>query len=221
MSSLGQTYFWVVSGNGLQTSLCYNSSVLKEAHETIVITFYDCDGAIINKAEIEFPVNRNCITELEYYLELMKLESGIKHGIAQVETSSEGRFTVRYQHGQAVSYSGLDSHISNLQPGLVPLNFIPGKRSLLAISNCDQNQSLVRARLVLGKRSPELSWTLEPLSSRIIDITRAFSSELEESPDSLTGRGYLRLSTAAISGLLVHSLVVSQETDREESVEIY
>ena len=220
MSSERQTFFWVVNGLGLQASLIYCPGQTLEATEVLSLVFRDCDGELINRAQIEFPIERNCLVDLSHFLELMKSESGLSHGLVQITSGSEGRTIVRYQHHQMASFQQPGDYISNNSPGLVALYFAPGRKTMIALANTEDSSVEVRARLVAGKRSPEVQWTLGANSSRLIDISHECAASLGEESNIFAGRGYLRISTTSTKGIIVQSLMIEIGENHEESISV-
>ncbi len=220
MSFENQTFFWAVAAKGLQQSLIYTPALEAEPEEALILSFHDCDGAVVNKAEILFPSARNCLFEIEPFLGLMKLESGMRHGLVIAESQSKGRLVSRYQYGQSVTFVPTEQTIANLRQGLVPLNNQGKRETYLAITNCDDVAIEIKAKLLIGKRSPEVSWELAPFSSRIVNLNAVFSEAIGDDQSQISGRGYVRLSTSAIAGVLIHSLVYDQREDGSEVVQV-
>lgn len=220
MSFENQTFFWAVAAKGLQQSLLYMPAIDAQPEEALLLSFHDCDGAVVNKAEILFPSARNCLFELEPLMGLLKLESGMRHGLVMLQSQSNGRVVSRYHSGQSVTLVPASQTIANLRQGLVPVNNQGRRETYLALTNCDDVTVEIKAKLLIGKRSPEVSWELPPFASRIINLNSAFTDAIGVEAGQISGRGYVRLSTSAIAGVLVHSLVYDQREDGSEMVQI-
>lgn len=221
MSSVNQTFFWAVSAKGLQHSLVYTPSVTAEPEEALTLVIRDCDGAEVNRAEIIFPSSKNCLFEMEPLFGLMKTETGIKHGLVTLESQSKGRTVSRYQSGQNATFVASDQLMTNIRQGLVPINNQGNRDTLLALTNCENSAVQIRAKFLFGKRSPEVNWELSPYSSRIIDIGSAFTAAIGDENVQALGRGYIRLSTSAIEGVLFHTVVYDQLDDGGETIQIF
>lgn len=222
MSSVKQTFFWAVTAKGIQTSLVV-SATSTEANfdQGIRLVAYDCDGAEVNRAEISSTHGAACVFELEYLMGLMKLESGMRHGMMSIDYPVGANILIRYQTPDTTTMAPLHAPVSNLKQGLIPITCNPERRTLLALSNCESTQVQVRGRLVLGKRSPETNWTLEPFSSRLVEVENTFAAALGEEGFLFSGRGYLRLSTGSVHGVLAHTLVREQREDDSELLQIF
>lgn len=221
MSGAKQTFFWVVATKGIQTTLMVSPGADQSTTGAFALKVYDCDGIEVNAAEVAPPEATGCVFELEYLLGVMKHESGMRHGLVAIEHAADSAVLVRYQTPQAASLVPVDQAVSSLRQGLVPVACGPDRRTLLALSNCEDSAVQVRGRLLIGKRSPEITWTLDARSSRLVEIESAFAAALGEQDYQFSGRGYIRLSTTALRGVLACTLVHEQQEDDSEYIQIF
>lgn len=233
MSNNTLSKFWFFSAPDLRTSLVYVAASMPrelgapsegaELEETaLALSFFDCDGELTNQATIEFPTKRQCFLEMNSFLGNVKRQAGFAHGLVTVSGCADvSRLLIRFQSSHASWLHTNDTVISRNKPYALPVYIGENRRGLIVITNTDDTEVTVRGRLLLGKRSPESSWTLTARSSRIIDLAGTFAEVIGEAPSSMHGRGYLRLSTSSDAGVLTHLMLLNTADDGTETLQVY
>jgi hypothetical protein len=179
------------------------------------ITVYDPDGQIINSVRFSTKDNSVGLIELGPLFGACKMQSGMKFGQVVVRSPkgfshrlrmmntvcgvvlSEGKRIICSEklsglqrpggtHGAAGSLSGI---------GLVnfPINLGKGRQSLVTLINRGAEDAVVRCRLALGKRSPEVDCRIPAYGARVLHLESVFSL-LVSIPTEKTVQSYLRLS---------------------------
>lgn len=199
---------WVCSYPVFDGVLVIAPVAAQDAHFSVALTVYDPDGFEINRVELETRGDRPTFLEIEPFLERCKLECGIKH--AQVVLAALQPFQVR-------TLLLASEHVVELDEGFsigagrsvaLPLSFAPHQRNYLSLVNTSSETSVVKVRVMTGRRSGEQLLTLAPRAARLLPL------ELELSLTAEVGQaaGYARVSHREGSAV-VRLLTVS---DRDE-----
>jgi hypothetical protein len=174
-----------------------------------VVTVYDPDGEVINSVRFAAKGSAVGMIELGPLFGACKMQSGMKFGQVIVRSPkyfshrirlmntvcgavlSEGRQIVssdrRDVFGSQVFGGGLIG-VANF-----PINLGKGRQSIITLVNRSSEETIVRCRLVLGKRSPEVDCRIPGFGSRVLHLESVFSF-LVQIPNEKTIQSYLRLS---------------------------
>ncbi len=158
------------------------------------IDLFDADGMLINQVTLEVPAQNVYVVELDPLLGPCKLEQGIKH--AHMVVSTPGAAYCRVQGRENGSLLGEPALVNATRATFFPLTFELGRSNLLCVINRNEYEASLRGRLFVGRRSPEIGWTIPAKASRVFNIETQFSEFIEIEEDQLV-RGYVRLSTKA------------------------
>ncbi len=200
-TNLTKSYkYWVASSNFFETSLffypVYNSEFLK-VEKSIAIQaqahIYDCDGSLVNELNCSFDPNTVSVLEMSSFLEGLKYESGLKHGIIEIKTSANLDVQSRLISHSSTSLAGNLLEISKSQKAFLPLKVGDNINTMLVIANLSKEQNNIRSKLFVGKRSPEISIELPPSSVRVFSLANEYAECLESK--SLALPGYLRVTS--------------------------
>lgn len=162
------------------------SSPVVEGDEACGLKFFDPDGRLINEAEIGAP--RGVITEFELspFLGGLSIESGMMHG--QLEVASD---CSTYLHASSESRAAIIPPLEPRSDGVMTMYPIKlgAEESCVTIANFSQSEAVVKAKLLIGNRSPEIAVTLPPRGTRVFSI----QSEFQEVIGDKSGYAYIRL----------------------------
>lgn len=201
-STVGRTYqYWIASTAFFDTALViypvyispdFNPQV-SNSDRTIAVSFFDCDGEEVNKAVYTIEHSRVTVLELSVLMEGFKYEGGFKHGIISVKASPGIEVKCRiYSHSSATFLNPLPE-IYRHQREFLPVRFSPDTKTLVVLANLTKDSNQVRAKLFLGKRSPESIFTIPSAGVRLICLEQDFAECFEgKSSSSL---GYVRFSS--------------------------
>jgi hypothetical protein len=156
-----------------------DSEQIEESGQSHAIRVLDCDGALINEIEAEFPKHKLGWIECEPLLAGCKFESGIKHGTLEVK--SRGRF--KHKLGllsarQPLLFVPMRPLVKNVGE-FFPLYYNNGRKVYLAASNQSEKEVSIRCRLVVQQRSPEIELKIPARASRVFSVWDAFSEAFE------------------------------------------
>ena len=184
-------HYWISSSPFFETTLFCSHVGDGQAQ----VFLRDPDGAGLNEVTLSFLPGSVSILELEPLMAGCKLESGLKHAHLEFRGPASSTVLLRLHTGEGAS---VVSELLRIQEGRGFFPFqIGGVRSnFLVLVNLFEGEAQVRARFICANRSPEVTWNLPPLATRIIDLGREFGSYLDLQPGQ-TAQAYVRLGTKA------------------------
>lgn len=195
---LEAAHFWVVSSRYLQSALLLTPPLsLIQANYQVSLELFDADGCRAGSMQAEFPAGQLGVIELDPLMSGCKFESGMRHGRVRIECAQGARVVCRYFSSDSVSLAESASALSLDRSTFFPLHFSGDRSEILAVMNSGSELLDVRCRLFVGKRSPEVVWSVPAGGTRLFDLREEFSSLLEAEP---AVRGYVRISTKSIEG---------------------
>jgi hypothetical protein len=191
--------FWVSSSPFFESvlfltpSLVPNELYLGENNVyNYLIKLYDSDGALVNELNYSITPFQLGVIELHNLMEGMKYESGIKHGWVDVVCERPSRMFCRLHAKSVATLMGELQPIGGQQRVCFPLTLGENRSAYLAAVNFSKEPSAVRCKLFIGKRSPEILFTVPGSGARLINLDAEFPDYKElEGPALL---GYLRVS---------------------------
>lgn len=152
------------------------------------VKFYDPDGRLINEAEIGAPPGVVTQFELLPFLGGLSLESGMHHGQLDVVSHHS-----TYLHAASDTRAAIISPIDIKSQGV--MSMFPVKLGAdeycVTAANFSEIETVVKAKLIIGNRSPEISLTIPPRGTRIFSIQSEFSEIIGDK----TGYAYMRLNS--------------------------
>ncbi|MBX7143325.1 MAG: hypothetical protein K1X79_02630 [Oligoflexia bacterium] len=217
LEDLTTTHLWVCSYPYVDSTLfVVPPAVLGDSSARTAVAIYDADGNTANEVDLEFPSNQIGIIELESIMGGCKLEAGIKHGHAVVQSPVGYSHFCRIHTREGAALIGAPASLTADHSSFFPITFDEGRQYFLAFVNETRSTANVKCRLFCGKRSPETLLTIPPLGSRVIHVETEF-------PDYAGGdtgkqlQGYVRISTKS-EGRIGVQLIERHATKSEGGV---
>jgi hypothetical protein len=211
------THLWVCAYPFFDSTLFVVPPLeVPESAAESVVTVYDADGEIANELSLAFPTREIGMLELETLMGGCKLEAGLKHGHALVQSPAGYAHLCRLHTREGAAILGAPSQLSAAHSTFFPLTFDEGRAYFIALVNQNRTHASVKCRLFSAKRSPETLISVPPLGSRIIHIETEF-------PDYAGGdsgkqlQAYVRLSTKS-EGVLGAQLIERHSTKSDGGV---
>ena len=195
-------HLWVGSSQLFQTSLFFvpgprDPSISSELR----LNVFDCDGVLANKLDIAFPLGKVGIVETEALLESCKAEGGFPHAHVVVETAAPYRVISRITTNDSAAILGRPQQLSASQGGFFPVTLGEERKSLLTLVNSGDSESIVRIRLFVGNRVPEVFCTIPARGSRILGVEGEFDNFIDRKKLPEDEQAYLRLTTRSDSSV--------------------
>jgi hypothetical protein len=217
MENSSSTHFWVCAYPFVDSTLFVVPPLETSGSQAeSLVTVFDADGEIANELTLSFPSREVGMLELDNLMGACKLEAGLKHGHALVQSPAGYAHFCRMHTREGASLLGTPSLLSAAHSTFFPLTFDEGRSYFVAVVNQTKAHAAVKCRLFSAKRSPETLITIPPLGSRVIHIETEF-------PDYAGGdtgkqlQAYVRLSTKS-EGVLGAQLVERHTTKAEGGV---
>ncbi|MCB0310825.1 MAG: hypothetical protein KDD42_06305 [Bdellovibrionales bacterium] len=189
-----ESHFWVSSYPFFEASLFVASDPASQAQQSTQLYLYDCDGAPVNEVEVNFPAGQLGIVELDQFLGQCKLEAGLKHAHLHVVSEAGGKHMLRIHGGSSACMLGPAQEVSQLRSCFFPVLLANERNALVTLVNYGRSDSLVRCRMYVGKRVPEVRINVPALGSRVLSIPAEFS-EYAKPDGNKKQPTYLRLSS--------------------------
>ena len=186
------SHFWFCCYPAFTTRLFFSAATKETLAEESIIEIYDCDGALINAAEVSFNDTSVGVLELEPFVAGCKLESGLKHGHVIVRSASGVRHQCRVESRKSGTLFSVQKEIQKRRDHFVPICFMPDRTNYLALVSHSSEESSVRARVFCGSRTPKLDLVVPAQGGRVFQVESLFPeySYLEERQV----KAYVRLS---------------------------
>jgi hypothetical protein len=175
----------------------------KTAAAISTVTVYDPDGIVINSLRYTAHEGTVGMIELGPLFGGGKMQSGMKFGQVVVRSPRNFSHKLRMMNkacgavlseGRVLLSSDMREQGHNgLSAANYPLNLGKGRQSLLTLVNRTAGESVVRCKLLLGKRSPEVDCRIPAYGSRVLHLESVFSLMVPISTEK-TVQSYLRLS---------------------------
>ncbi len=216
-----QSHFWLIESDGIAPHLLVAHCKKEGEDAAIKLEIFDADGHSANRAQIEFQQNVVGLLELSPYLSTMKLQAGLRHGLLTVNHPLGMSLLLRLSNRDRSTLVQAGSVITRSAPRALPVHVQENRMSCLSLVNIDDRPTSVRAKIMLGKRSPELMFELAPRESRVIDLIGECAREIGEEARLLSGRGYVRVTTNSSRGLIGSILTVVNDNDGHEHFHIH
>jgi hypothetical protein len=221
------SHFWVSTFPYFESTLVITPPISATAATSSKLLFYDADGQLVNESIIETGAQSVTQLELDQFLGGCKLESGLKHAHLVVQSPLGSGHHCRIHGREYAALLGEPFPISAAKAGFFPLTFSADRSSLLAIINFGAAEANLRCRLFLGKRCPEVVWSIPALGSRVINLEVEFREYTESKETARTqvqtgtreaqgAQAYLRVTTKS-SGLGVQ-LIERSEFSVEQGI---
>ena len=207
------SHFWVCSSQFLESSIILTG--LPGADGRATFELLDCDGALVNKIELQYAAGRPETFELDQLMGGCKIESGMAHGHLFVSSSPGTSHYLRMQSRSQAVLVGESSVISSRRSGFFPVSFSPKKCSFLTLVNLTTSETTVKCRLFCGKRMPEAYLILPPLGSRVMLLATQFAEYIPQDETDLVP-GYNRLTVGgehSIAAQLIEKISRGQDGD--------
>lgn len=215
------SHFWVSTFPYFETTLVitpplYSLPLFSSTSSSSITSrlfFYDADGKLINDSSLETSSGAVSMLELDQFLGGCKLESGLKHAHLIVRSPAGTGHHCRIQGREYAAMLGEPFRISAAKAGFFPVTFSTDRSNLLTLINYSMEEANLRCRLFLGKRCPEVVWSIPALGSRVINIEVEFR-EYAEAKEGQQLQAYLRVTTK--SNGLGAQLVERSESSSEQ-----
>lgn len=195
MDDLTTSHLWVCSYPYVDSTLfLVPPATLAGGTAQTSITVYDADGNVANEVALEFPFNQVGIVELESIMGGCKLEAGMKHGHAVVQSPLGYSHFCRLHTREGAALTGAPAGLTADHSSFFPITFDEGRQYFLSFVNETRSTVNVKCRLFCGKRSPETLLTVPPLGARVVHV----ETEFPDYAGGETGKqlqGYVRIST--------------------------
>lgn len=177
---------------------------------------YDCDGALVNQVELQFPAGKLVVLPLVEFAEGLKLESGLRYGQLVVSAPSENLINCKIHGGDWAGSCSDNQSLSVDKSIFFPITLSEERSYVLAFCNASKSIAQLKGRLFFGKRTPEFNCVLPPLGSRIVSVNSQFS-EFTAVPPGKELQAYLRLTSRERS-LIGVQLIERHEVTTERFV---
>jgi len=191
--------FWVASSPFFETTLFFSSSLIRQESQNSNISLinyqvklFDADGEIVNEVEYSVPPTKLGTMEVHNMMEAMKYESGLKHGWLSVESEHPSKVFCRIHARNTATLMGELLPIGAQQRVCFPLSLGEHRSSFLAVVNYSKENAAVRCKLFVGKRSPEVLFTVPGAGARLINLEAEFPEYKEAGAGAILG--YIRVS---------------------------
>ena len=199
--------FWVASTANFQTNLFFvpdASRILASSGQatgdmtmyTVQLNLFDADGELVNEVTTSFPLDRVGLLELEPLLEVCKYEGGMKHGRALISSDSPTKHLCRLQGRENAALMRELLPLSAQHRVFLPVSLTEAKASILVLSNMGRVPAILRCKLIVGKRSPEMQLEIPAGATRLLSVENEFP-EFGDLNLSRGVQGFLRLSSRA------------------------
>jgi hypothetical protein len=187
------SHFWFCCYPGFSTRILFSSVQRLSLSETSIIEVYDCDGELVNVAEVQFQDLPLGMLDLDPLVSSCKLESGLKHGHVVVRSAPEVQHQCRIQSRKSGIFFSIQRDVLKRRDLFVPICFAPDKTNYIALFNQSTDVSEVLARVFCGSRTPRADLEVPAMGARIFQLESLFP-EYGYADDSTVQRAYLRLS---------------------------
>ena len=181
------------------------------------IDFFDIEGELFNSAKVLVDSPQVQCIALEPFLSACKVESGIKHCHLRTETESDGVEVFCRLHSASNSFVvGKANVLNETLPGFFPIVLEEGVTNLMALMNTDEQPGIVKVRLYIGNRNPEITVSLPASGLKLLYLEEEFKEAIEgisqKSPTAIPQQGYIRImAKAPIAVQLLTKEMTAQE----------
>lgn len=192
--------FWVCSDSHFATTL-YIAPCQANAQANLgqfsVLSFYDSDGNLFNKARSKFSSTHVGALELDMFMGSCKLESGLRHAQLVVQSPVGTKHFSSIATGGRVLISGDPQIITAEHQEFVPLLLSEDRVAFVVLMNQSVEEQLVKCRMFIGSRTPDSEITIPAMGVRILDLNAEFGDFVEAGERR---QAYLRFSVSGGSG---------------------
>jgi hypothetical protein len=225
-------YFWITSYPGFETTLFLAPDSLPSDqlsdYESMDcsanLTFFDCDGGVVNEVSLAFPGSRATSVELGQFMASAKLHCGWKSSLLKVSVPSVVRPYCRLQASSRATFLGVPQEVTDNHSAFFPVTIAPDRSSLLVALNPPsalKEPATLKCRFYRGTRTPEMTLEIPSGGFRILGIESEFAEYCEfdseqEGIGAISGQmqSYLRLSLRGEQRVMVQTLEVIESDDQ-------
>lgn len=167
-------HFWFCTYPGFTTRLFFTGLTAEALALPSVIEVFDCDGVLVNVAEVSFTNVNVGVLELEPFVAGCKLESGLRHGHVTVRSAADVRHQCRVESRKSGTLFSVQREVQKRRDQFIPICFMPDKTNYLALVNHSGDESQIRARVFCGSRTPKTDLFIPAHGTRIFQIESLF-----------------------------------------------
>lgn len=168
------SHFWFCCYPSFSTRMLFSAANPEALAELSTLEVFDCDGQLINTAQISFHSGSLGMLELEPLVAGCKLESGLKHGHVVVRSAAGVNHQCRIESRKSGTFFSVQREILKRRDQFVPLCFTPDRTNYIALVNHSGEDSRVRARVFCSSRTPKIDLLVPALGSRIFQLESLF-----------------------------------------------
>ena len=171
-----RTHFWVTSHPFCEAMLflCPQLDDSQTEAAPSTVRLFDCDGGLVNEAELGSAGGSPIGIELDPLLERCKLESGLRHGHLMIEHAPEVRPVCRLQNRAGAVISGESLPVTQNHAMFSPVTLSPERSSIVTLVNFVAAEAQVRVRLMFSSRSPDVTYAVPPFGAKVVCLDQEF-----------------------------------------------